>query len=130
MGNIQKLIIPGRLDGLNEYTKANRTNIYKGASLKKSNESVVSDCIYLQKLKATDKEVFIKFYWYEPNRKRDKDNIASAKKFILDALVKTSILPNDNWKYIKGFSDYFDVDKNNPRIEVEIIEQEADDENN
>ena len=122
---MQKLIIPGRLDGLNEYTKANRTNLYKGANLKKSNESVVIDCIYLQKLKPMDTEVFIIFHWYEPNKRRDKDNIASAKKFILDALVKTGILPNDNWKYIRGFSDYFDVDKENPRIEIEIKENHS-----
>lgn len=115
--------IPGRLDGLNEYTKANRTNIYSGAKLKKDNEQVVIDCVLYQKVKPVSNPVFIEFHWFEPNKKRDKDNIASAKKFILDALVKTSVLPNDGWKYIIGFSDDFDIDKNNPRIEVKIIEK-------
>lgn len=117
-----KFIIPGRLDGLNEYTKANRTNIYSGAKLKKENEQIVIDCILYQRVKPVSNPVFINFYWFEPNKRRDKDNIASAKKFILDALVKASILPDDGWKYIIGFSDSFDLDKQNPRIEVEITE--------
>ena len=32
------------------------------------------------------------------------------------------MIPNDGWKYIKGFDDSFFVDKGNPRVEVEIIE--------
>ena len=32
------LIIPGRLSGLNEYTKACRSNRYVGAKMKKENE--------------------------------------------------------------------------------------------
>lgn len=30
--------IPGRLDGLNDYTAANRTNPYRGGSMKQKNE--------------------------------------------------------------------------------------------
>lgn len=118
----QKFTIPGKLDGLNQYTQANRTNLYKGAKLKRDNEQVVMEAALYQRIKPINNPVFIKFFWYEPNTRRDKDNIASAKKFILDGLVKVSILPDDGWKYIKGFSDDFDVDKKNPRIEIEIIE--------
>lgn len=39
-----------------------------------------------------------------------------------DALVKTGILKNDTWNYIEGYSIDFFVDKDNPRIEVEIEE--------
>ena len=118
---MQKLTIPGRLDGLNEVIKANRTNIYLGAKIKKGNEQVVKDCIAIYRIKKENEPVFLKFTWIEPNRKRDKDNIASAKKMILDALVRSDIIDNDGWKNIIGFSDYFDIDKENPRIEVEII---------
>ena len=68
--------------------------------------------------------VYLRFNWIEPNKRRDKDNIASAKKFIIDALVKSGILENDGWKNVIGFSDRFSVDKNNPRIEVEILTEE------
>ena len=36
-----KLVIFGRLDGLNDYTAANRTNPHKGGKMKKDNEETV-----------------------------------------------------------------------------------------
>lgn len=63
------------------------------------------------------------YRWYEPNRKRDKDNIAAVgRKIIQDALVEAGVIRNDGWNDIRGFSDEFYVDKNEPRIEVEIEE--------
>ena len=41
-----------------------------------------------------------------------------------DALVRSKILPNDGWKDISGFEDRFYVDRKNPRIVVELIEEE------
>lgn len=118
----QKFTIPGRLDGLNSVTNANRTNKYAGARLKRENEDLVLSSILQAKLKPMTKPVFISFLWIEPNMKRDKDNIASAKKMVLDALVKGGIIKNDGWKDIVGFSDSFCIDKNNPRIEIELKE--------
>lgn len=61
------------------------------------------------------------YRWYEPDRRRDLDNISSfGRKVIQDALVETHVLKNDGWKAIIGFRDEFYVDRNNPRIEVEI----------
>ena len=68
------------------------------------------------------KPVYITYKWYEPNKKRDLDNIAFAKKFVQDALVTNGILENDGWANIVGFCDEFYVDKENPRVEVEIME--------
>lgn len=70
------------------------------------------------------KRVFLRFTWIEPNARRDMDNIAFAKKFILDAIKKYGLIADDGQKYIAGFSDSFGVDKRNPRIEVEILEVE------
>ena len=44
---------------------------------------------------------------------------------IQDALVDTGVLKDDGWKYVVGFSDRFQVDKEHPRIEVKIREVEA-----
>ena len=67
--------------------------------------------------------VRIKYTFYEPNRKRDLDNIAGvAHKFIQDALVKCKVLDNDGWNNIVGFEDHFFIDKHNPRIEVVLEE--------
>ena len=68
--------------------------------------------------------VHIVLNWYEKNAMRDSDNIAAAKKFIMDALQETKTIKNDGFREIKSFGDLFYVDKKNPRIEVVIIESE------
>jgi Holliday junction resolvase RusA-like endonuclease len=62
--------------------------------------------------------------YYMENRKKDPDNILSSKKFILDGLVQAGVLENDGWKQIKGFDESWEVDKKNPRVEVEFKEVE------
>lgn len=69
--------------------------------------------------------VVIHYTWIEPNRRRDKDNIAFAKKFIQDSLVHAGVLQNDGWKHIEHFTDDFAVDPKNPRVEVVIEEFEG-----
>lgn len=120
------LIIAGRLDNMNDYTSACRTNQYKGAKLKQKNENVVKQAIYEQLGRLRIKKpVRMLYKWYEPNKRRDLDNISAfGRKVIQDALVDTRVLQDDGWKYVKGFQDEFYVDKGNPRIEVEIIEDE------
>ena len=118
---MMRFTILGRLDGLNEYTNANRNNLYNGAQMKKKNENIVMKSLLQVKKETFTEPVFIRFHWIEPNKRRDKDNIASAHKWILDALVKCKILENDGWKNIIGFTDRFSVDKENPRIEVELL---------
>ena len=85
---------------------------------------VISNAIRTQLKRLTIKSpVQIKYCFYEPNRKRDLDNISGvAHKFIQDALVKCKVIENDGWNNITGFSDHFYVDRQNPRIEVTIIE--------
>ena len=95
------LVIPGQLPGLNEYTKATRSNKYGGAGMKRQAEHVVQHAIMSSMHGIRIKSpVRIQYTWYEPNRKRDKDNIAFAKKFIQDALVKSRVLKNDGWNDI------------------------------
>lgn len=70
-----------------------------------------------------NKPVFMQYTWYEPNRRRDKSNISSfGRKVIEDALVGFGVLQDDGWDYVVGFSDRFEVDKEKPRIEVLIRE--------
>ena len=116
------LTIKGRLPSLNDYILACRSNKFAGAKFK----SDIENGIILQ-LRSQAKglsfttPVKIKFTWVEKNNKRDLDNICSAKKYILDALVKMGVFENDTRKHIVGFEDVFpDADKNNDRIEIEI----------
>lgn len=123
------LTIPGRLDGLNEYTKANRTSAIVGANMKKIQEFKIMQYIDIQLLHSNKtfepiEKVDISFLWVEANKMRDPDNVAFAKKFILDALVSKGIISGDGWKVIQGFSDDFEISKERPRIEVSIQETE------
>lgn len=118
-----KLIIPGTLSSLNKYIEAERANRYKGASLKRTNEKSIAVAIK-QCLKGIEikKPVEMHYLWIVPNKKTDRDNVAFAKKFVQDALVQCGVLKDDGWKHIVGFSDRFEVDRENPRIEVLIKE--------
>ena len=119
-----KLTIFGTLPGLNEIIDANRRNVHSGAKLKKEAQFLVvlaaRKC--LKKWRPSG-PVWLGFTWYEPNKKRDKDNVAGGgRKIILDALVEAGVIKNDGWNEIAGFTDDFKVDKNTPRVEVEIEE--------
>lgn len=116
-----KFIIDGRLDGLNEYTKACRANRYGANAMKRKNEAKVIEGIKRAGLKKAEQyPLNIYIIWYEPNRRRDCDNITFATKFIQDALVKSGILEDDSQKYIVGVFHRILVDQENPRIEVEL----------
>lgn len=116
------LVISGTLPGLNEYIAAERTNRYKAAAMKREAESLVlraaKQCLRGWK---SHGPVRMEYTWVERNRRRDKDNISAyGRKIIQDALVKGGYLQGDGWAHIDAFSDSFEVDKGNPRIEVRI----------
>ncbi len=120
-----KLILPLRLHSLNEYIAACRRHPQQGANMKKNDQFSVEWFIRAQ-LRGVriHKPVSMRYRWYEPNRKRDLDNVSSyGRKVIQDGLVKTGVIKDDSWKQVIGFSDEFYVDKKQPRIEVEIKEE-------
>ena len=112
----QTLWIPGRLPGLNEVINQNRGNKFAGAKTKKDLTNSIAILAKAQ-LQPCDRAHFI-FNWVEINKKRDPDNIASAKKFIFDGLVLAGILKNDGWKQVEGFEDLFSVDKETHGVRV------------
>ena len=51
------------------------------------------------------------FLWLEPNKKRDKDNIAAGgRKYIFDSLVEMGILKGDGWNFVINWEDHFGTD--------------------
>lgn len=126
MSSTKKILtIKGTLPGLNEIIDASRANYRLGNALKQQAQNAVMWHIR-QQLRGVhyDKPVRIHYMFYEPNRRRDKSNVAAGGiKVIEDALVKMKVIKNDGWKQIDGgvYSD-FAVDKDNPRIEVTIEE--------
>lgn len=114
--------IDKRLMGLNEYTKANRTNKYVGSQAKKDEQKYIEWCIIEQLGNLhIDKPVKGRFTWIEENKRRDLDNICFAKKFILDALVEMKVLKDDNRKIVTSFVDEFKY-ANKSKVIVELEE--------
>lgn len=114
-----KFEIKGTMPSLNEYD-SQHSSWHTNAALKRRWTNAVATCAGLAAKGRSYDSVFIEIRWIEKNKKRDKDNIAFAKKFILDGLVKAGIIANDGWKEISGWSESFAVDKLNPRIEITV----------
>lgn len=118
---VQELTVHGRLATLNEHDSANRSNKVVGAKLKKQMTELVA--LQCSKLKPISGECIITCHWFYSTR-HDFDNVRFGVKYILDGLVTSGKLPDDNQKYIVGFGgDYFTkVDKGDERVIVEISE--------
>lgn len=116
-------IILGRLPSLNDYTKTNRSHWSKGAAMKKQIEAdiiwQIKGAVGKGHLLPVDKPAVISFEWHESDKRRDLDNIFSAKKFILDAMQRAGIIANDNRKHVRGLHDTI-VDDNEDFVCVTI----------
>jgi Holliday junction resolvase RusA-like endonuclease len=122
---IQQFFIPSILPGLNDMiasAKVRRGKWSAYAEQKKTYEGIIS--CYLNDLKPVDSMVWVSFIWVEKAKRRDLDNIAAAKKFIFDALVKKGILKNDGWKNVAGWTDQFLLNPKKPGVKVIIREIE------
>ena len=117
-----KYVIQGRLSGANEAINSARSNKYAGAQMKASETKRTALAAILGQVPVLKRPITIHFHWIEPNTRRDLDNIRFGAKYILDGLQEANRLPDDGWDWVRGMSDTFSVDKNNPRVEVTIME--------
>lgn len=114
-----KLEIPMKLPSLNQYINECRKNKFAGSNMKKQVQNDIG--YFINKLPTFKKPITIHFTWVEANNKRDYDNIAFAKKFILDAMQECGKLENDNRKWVTGFTDSFELG-NEYKVILEIEE--------
>lgn len=117
----QTFTIPCELPSLNEIISASKVHWSEYSKLKKEFTKLVAILARIR-LRPVQGRVSIEFLWYCKDRRRDPDNICSAKKFIIDGLILGGVLKNDGWRQISSFSDDFLVDKNGPRVEVVLYE--------
>jgi Holliday junction resolvase RusA-like endonuclease len=110
---------PGRLPGLNEIIAAAKKSPYKYAIMK---DRYTSEIGWLAKKLPKYNRVDITITWYEPNRRRDPDNVSGGQKFILDGLVRGGAIKDDSQRYINSISHRYELDRENPRVEIEIQE--------
>lgn len=118
-----RIIFPFELMDHNTYINEQRRNRYAGNSAKRLETEKCALIIrsHMNKgLVITEEELplFLEFHWFVKDRRKDKDNIAFAKKFVLDGMVEVGLIENDGWSHVDGFSDHFYVDKDRPRLEL------------
>jgi len=116
-----KFEIPGRLPGLNEIIAAAKSHYAKYSTEKKERTEEVAWLAKQARLPKFEKACLV-ITWFEPDRRRDPDNIMAGQKFILDGLVQAGTITNDSQRYIQSITHRFGVDRENPRVEVEITE--------
>ena len=96
--NYDKIVITAKLTDLNKMLKLSR-NTNARAAVKRIDDNTCMAFIKNQCKKHYNK-VKLHYVWFEPNKKRDGDNISFASKFIQDAMVKADVIDNDNLNHI------------------------------
>jgi len=116
------IVIPGELPDLNQIIAESKNHWGSYSSLKKANTQLVAFCTK-QATKRRYKKIDLDITWYCKDRRKDKDNImAGGLKMILDGLVVAGVIKNDGWSEIGSINNHFEVDKDNPRVEIKITE--------
>ena len=121
---MKKLVIQGTLPSLNEIIRVAKSHPQAYANLKRQHTMNISMNARHQIKKRVQPPVELIFTWYCKDRRTDPDNLTAARKFVIDGLVESGVLDDDGWEEIAGFTDTWVVDKINPRIEIEIKEQQ------
>ena len=122
----QTFIIDGELADFNKYVNACRGHYAKGNRFKQEQDDIVVAYIRKGKVKPMDGPIEVGISWIEGRRRggklRDVDGIAAATKFILDAIVKCGIIPDDNPRIVRNVYHYYKFNADNPHIEVTLME--------
>ena len=118
-----KITIDGRLPGLNDLIGKSRTNKFAANNEKHQAERKVMCCAFEHRGRMFKNPVDVYLNFYEPNERRDCDNIVSGGcKVILDALVLIGVLADDSRSHVRQIHPMVYTDRKNPRIEIELVE--------
>ena len=112
--------VPDRLPGYNELTRGHWSARQR---LKETHMGIVVWCAKIDGVRPVKGLVEISITCYEPNHRRDHDNVvAGAAKIIMDALKNMGIIQGDGQKYVRYVPQPVQVDRIKPRVEIEIRE--------
>lgn len=117
------ITIPGELPSMNEIIDTSKSHYAKYSKMKKEHTDLVA-WIAMTKIRKQLEKIDLDITWHCKDRMKDKDNIVAGVKFILDGLVKAGVIKGDGWKQVGDINHSFEVDKKNPRIEINIKEVE------
>ena len=113
--------IKGKMPSLNEYD-SQHSHYRVAAQMKKHWTELIAVQAGIAAQGRKYLAITVDIQWIEPNKRRDKDNIAFAKKFIFDGLVLAEIIPNDGWANVVNWTESFKVDTKNPRVLVTVMQ--------
>lgn len=117
------MTIPGTMPNLNDMINDARTNKFKSAAQKHYYTEMVAFCAKKARIPKL-KRVGLNITWYERNKRRDPDGVQSGGlKYIWDGLVMAGVLENDGWGQQGQVVHTMAVDKNNPRVVVELVKE-------
>lgn len=113
----KRIVLNGELPSMNEIIEAAKIHAKAYSRMKKKYTELVA-----WQVKGIPKQdsVFLDITWYAKNKRKDPDNIAAGIKFIMDGLVMGGVIENDGWQQNKGWTNSFEIDKDNPRVEINI----------
>lgn len=117
----QQFTVSGRLPGYNEL----KARCWQEAARRKAEAMrEVQLAAMIARIRPVRSQVTVTISCYEPNARRDVDNVTSgAGKVILDALQESGILQGDGRKYVAQVAyPPVAVDRKNPRVEISIEE--------
>jgi len=120
-GKNNKLVIPGQLPTMNTIINKSKTHWSNYKRMKDNYDAIVQYYAEQQRIKFFESTV-LNITYYRKDKRTDPDNIAAAKKFIIDGLVSAGVLEDDGWAVVKGFNETWEVDRENPRVEIELLE--------
>lgn len=110
---------------LNEYINTERRNKYAAAKIKDDLTDEVAFQCELNRFEKPQGKVDMIFKWHVKGR-HDSDNIAFAKKYVLDGMVQAGLLENDNPKCVRHLKDYIYRDVKKPSLDyVEVSWEET-----
>ena len=116
-------VIREKLPSLNEVISANRTDKHKGAKLKRRVQDEIGQYIRIAVQQGhayvQHNRCIVSVIWHEKTKRRDADNVESAVKFILDAMVEQGIIKDDSRKYVAQVYHHI-VDDDEDYVEVFI----------
>ena len=70
-----------------------------------------------------ERRVTVRTTFYEPDMRRDADNVGFARKFVLDGLVAAGVIKDDSRKYVEQCPDRVLTDRARPRVVVEVSDE-------
>jgi Holliday junction resolvase RusA-like endonuclease len=109
------------MPGLNEMNWEDRCGFRRGSRFKKKITREVAQWAMVNRVPKYKCPVQVHIRFFEPNRRRDRDNIKGAVKYIMDGLKLRGVIVNDSQKWVTNQTEEILLDKQRPRVEVTIM---------